>query len=143
MGRELKRVPLDFDYPIGEIWKGYDASKSKDKIIFWKDYKGESICAECGRIYNDCSESHVYCLYHPDNQAIWKYDPPTGEGYQLWSTTTEGHPMSPVFETLEELCEWCAENETTFASFTATKDEWMKMLRDDFVCHQQGNVIFF
>lgn len=23
MGREIKRVPLDFDWPIGEIWQGY------------------------------------------------------------------------------------------------------------------------
>lgn len=23
MGREMKRVPLDFDYPINQIWKGY------------------------------------------------------------------------------------------------------------------------
>jgi len=23
MGRELKRVPLDFDHPIDEIWPGY------------------------------------------------------------------------------------------------------------------------
>lgn len=23
MGRELKRVPLDFDWPLNERWKGY------------------------------------------------------------------------------------------------------------------------
>ena len=32
--------------------------------------------------------------------------PPKGEGFQLWETTTEGSPVSPVFETLDELCEW-------------------------------------
>ncbi|HFD2052150.1 TPA: hypothetical protein ACF2DE_002881 [Clostridium perfringens] len=26
MGRELKRVPLDFDYPLGKVWYGYAPS---------------------------------------------------------------------------------------------------------------------
>lgn len=55
-------------------------------------------------------------------------DPPTGEGYQLWSTTTEGHPMSPVFESLEKLCDWLAEYGSVFGSEGASKAEWMKML---------------
>lgn len=70
-----------------------------------------------------------------------RIEPPTGDGWQLWETTSEGSPQSPVFATFEELCEWCAENATTFASFKATKEEWMKMLDDDFVCHQEGNII--
>jgi hypothetical protein len=68
-------------------------------------------------------------------------EPPTGDGYQLWETTSEGSPISPVFSTFEELCEWCADNASTFASFKATKEEWMKMLDDSFVYHQEGNVI--
>lgn len=23
MGRELKRVPLNFEYPLGKVWEGY------------------------------------------------------------------------------------------------------------------------
>ena len=73
----------------------------------------------------------------------WKpCEPPTGEGYQLWETTSEGSPNSPVFKTLEELCEWCETNTNTFARFKATKEQWMQMLSDDFVCHQEGNVVF-
>lgn len=30
-------------------------------------------------------------------------DPPTGEGWQLWETVSEGSPVSPVFATAEEL----------------------------------------
>ena len=74
----------------------------------------------------------------------WKeQEPPTGEGYQLWSTTNEGSPESPVFETLEALCEWCEGNATTFAAHKATKEEWMSMLDANFVCHKEGNNIFF
>ena len=72
----------------------------------------------------------------------FKISPPTGEGYQLWETTTEGSPTSPVFETLDELCEWCAENATTFGQNRATKEQWKQMLDDSFVYHKQGNSIF-
>ncbi|MBE6035618.1 MAG: hypothetical protein E7222_13115 [Clostridiales bacterium] len=80
MGRMLKRVPMDFPWPIGEVWEGY--------------FK----------------------------------EPPEGDGYQLWENTSEGSPISPVFDSLDGLCEWAVENETVFASFTATKEEWKEML---------------
>lgn len=32
--------------------------------------------------------------------------PPTGEGWQLWNTVSDGKPVSPVFGTAEELAEW-------------------------------------
>ncbi len=68
-----------------------------------------------------------------------KYEPPVGEGFQLW---TDNAPLSPVFKTLEDLCQWCESNATTFGSDRATKEEWAKMLSDGFVYHQEGNSIF-
>jgi len=65
-----------------------------------------------------------------------------GDGFQLWSTTSEGSPISPVFESLDELCEWASENETTFALFKASKEEWKSMLENDFVFHKEGNITF-
>ena len=79
MSRELKRVALDFDYPMKKVWEGYLRRK--------------------------------------------KYDPPGGEGYQLWETTSEGSPLSPVFTSLESLCVWCERNATTFGKYTATKED--------------------
>ena len=73
----------------------------------------------------------------------WKsFEPPTGEGFQLWETTTEGSPSSPVFANLDELCEWCEKNATTFGSFKTSASEWAKMLDKGFVCHEEGNNIF-
>lgn len=84
---------------------------------------------------------------HPKAKRLynnWKsYSPPAGEGYQLWSTTTEGHPMTPVFKTLDELCEYCEkENVSIFGSKTASKEEWLGMLGEDFVAYKEGNTIF-
>lgn len=39
-------------------------------------------------------------------EAWTKTDPPTGDGWQAWSTTTEGHPCSPVFAAPDELVAW-------------------------------------
>lgn len=33
---------------------------------------------------------------------------PTGEGWQLWQTVSEGGPVSPVFESAEDLARWMA-----------------------------------
>ena len=68
--------------------------------------------------------------------------PPEGECYQLWETTTEGSPVSPVFKTLDELCEWCESNYTVFADMKASKEQWKEMLDDDFVHAKIGNAVF-
>ncbi len=61
-----------------------------------------------------------------------RVDPPVGEGYQMWENTSEGSPQSPVFETLDELCEWCSENASIFGtSQFVSKEEWMKCLGHD------------
>lgn len=36
-------------------------------------------------------------------EAWVKTEPPVGEGWQMWETVSEGSPISPVFETPEEL----------------------------------------
>jgi hypothetical protein len=70
-------------------------------------------------------------------------DPPPGDGYQLWSTTSEGCPISPVFASLEDLCAWAEGNATTFASYKASAAEWRQMLEDDFVHATDGKGNFF
>lgn len=69
-------------------------------------------------------------------------EPPTGPGFQLWETTSEGSPVSPVFSSLEDLCVWCESNATTFGSAKTTKEEWKKMLGEDFVHHTERNMTF-
>jgi len=71
-----------------------------------------------------------------------KVGPPKGEGYQLWETTSEGSPSSPVFDNLDDLCQWCETNATTFGSFTTTAEKWKEMLSGGIVLHKQGNAVF-
>ena len=137
MGRELKRVPLDFEWPIGEIWEGFCPSIEKfqklfgDKFPVLYEYNhAREICGKCEDNFGACSESADYCFWHnPKNKKKWHKEIPVGKGYQLWENTTEGSPMSPVFETLEQLCEYLADNQVSwFAGMTMSKEEWYKTL---------------
>lgn len=248
MGRKLMRVPLDFNWPTGQVWKGYInpfrsmECKSCDGIGLNKETKklrddwytylrtdgkegwqyhleqddvlalieadrlwdftrvpineeqeeivrkkigdggngwlpfnnGRMPTAEEVNVWARGSMGHdscnqwicvearakrlgVYgmCPFCNGEGALWQsdeikklheewqsFDPPIGEGYQLWETTTEGSPKSPVFKTLDELCGWTEGNATTFASYKATKEQWKQMLSADFVCHKEGNAVF-
>jgi len=97
-----------------------------------------STCQKCdgeGRIWPSDEAKKAYHDWHPT-------EPPKGEGFQMWNTTTEGHPQTPVFETLSELSEYCAEHCTTFASNKTDAESWASMLGDGMVHHKEGNMTF-
>jgi hypothetical protein len=107
---------------------GHDSINSWICIKARAEREGLNHCCEhCG------GHGHVFAneaeKFDYDN---WKrIDPPTGDGFQLWTTTNEGAPISPVFDTLEKLCDWCSEYASVFGDDGASKDEWMKMLGED------------
>jgi hypothetical protein len=248
MGRELKRVPLDFNWPKNQAWKGFinpihsqqckpcdgsgcskDAKRMQDewygfdlpqrvgrqdkawqynlshedvqalldaerlwdftRIPRTEDQKDKSAqhpngwlkesngyvptpeevneWAKRGIGHDSCNssvciearckrENKIYlCEFCNGDGAIWqspeiekmhndwqRFEPPTGDGFQLWETTSEGSPVSPVFKTLDELCEWCEDGASTFGSQRTTKEQWKKMLDDNFVIHREGNNVF-
>ena len=94
MGREVKRVPLDFDYPRGKVWFGYQIEFCKEEYS-----DGCERCREFARImgipmitYGDVEQP---C---PAFRKFYNVDPPRGEGFQLWGTTTEGGTVKPCFQ---------------------------------------------
>jgi len=136
MGRELRRVPMDFDYPLNKVWYGY-LSEYSFSTCFSLDEKRDK-CSDCKKFAEimgipltdvGCPDIEAY-LAEPMKRIKELLAPPAGEGYQLWSTTTEGHPMSPVFATLEELCAWCEDNATVFADGKISKERWMEYLSE-------------
>lgn len=143
MGGELKRVPMDFDYPIGRVWYGYF---HKYPRFCHEEYRNVE-CDDCLK-YAKIKGIPIEKSGCPDFVKFYglpkklPVDPPVGDGYQLWSTTTEGHPMSPVFASLDELCEWCEKNATTFAHAKATTEQWKKIFNENFVRHEEGNAVF-
>lgn len=69
--------------------------------------------AECKKLgyETECSHCNGEGELWPSQEIKQLHDtwvevePPIGEGYQLWETTSEGSPVSPVFTAIEELCE--------------------------------------
>lgn len=59
------------------------------------------------------------------------FGPPPGDGWQMWETTSEGSPVSPVFDTAEELARWCTDNETMFGEQRGTYEQWLGIVHGD------------
>lgn len=237
MGRELKRVALDFDWPKGKVWKGFiNPHYKKCPEDGLTCFNGENAAAyyllQLTEMFAVVASSalkgktHRYCLTlpykseHPEfavqpkeirdrfvdlfkkisgsekdpfmgfqgHDLFWKlldlagierkegpdgknpayewthclvchgegvdpavkkeydewkeYEPPKGDGFQLWETTSEGSPISPVFKTLDELCAWAEKKASTFGDSKTTAAQWKKMLGDGLVYHQEGNATF-
>ena len=204
MGREVKRVPLDFEWPLNKPWQGYlnphdaqcsackgtgstvasqrledlvsllmlsgtDARSGKCHPYFYEAplYRTRGkVCgsdmaelteALAGRapsfFGHDCvdqwsarkkiitaaglPESWGVCPecdghgqprdVHAASEAWQRTQPPTGPGYQIWETVSEGSPISPVFATAEELARhmtttrWGADKGTDY-------DTWLKFI---------------
>lgn len=61
------------------------------------------ICQVCDGDAMDPAVKEAY-------EAWEKTPPPTGEGWQLWETVSEGSPISPVFKTADELVDWMVQH---------------------------------
>ncbi len=210
--RTLKRVPLDFDWPIGKPWAGYQdphyrpcpccengytqAGLILNKLVSlillagsdvvrhtqkhakhsllrenipthpWLQELGLEVVSSdmielttrlAGRPpsysgHDGCDEYAVvkkilkaaglprnwgYCKHcggsgdDPTTRAAskaWKpTEPPKGKSWQLWDTSGDDCPASPVFATAEDLAIWCEKHATTFGDRQATKAQWLKM----------------
>jgi hypothetical protein len=58
-------------------------------------------------------KGHASTEAYPGQRAeakAWEpTDPPTGDGWQLWETVSEGSPVSPVFPTADGLARWMSD----------------------------------
>lgn len=75
-------------------------------------YRAIVIAAGLGDEWGVCTtcEAHGSLERYPGQRAdadAWEpTDPPTGDGWQLWETVSEGSPISPVFADAESLAQW-------------------------------------
>ncbi len=135
MSREVRRVPPDWQHPKkedGRYQPMYDESFATeaqawvDRCIAWHNGTDP-----------DCAE------HKADHPFFWMWDgdPPDPEyyrpewtkeptHYQMYETTSEGTPISPVFATSEELARWLADTgASAFAGMTASYEHWLKICR--------------
>ena len=142
MGREVRRVPKDWEHPHrtdgrDDYQPMYDESFAEAarewKIQFaeWEDGKRPYYCTD--------SQTDEFWEYEGDPPDRKFYRPEWTDAerthWQMYETTSEGTPISPVMETPELLARWLADNKASaFASDTATYDQWLNMIRVGYAC---------
>ena len=136
MGRQVRMVPADWEHP-----KKQDGTYQP---MFEESYK-EAASAwvnECA-VWSKQQHADQAKGYGVDYNFYWDYAgmPPDKEyympeisaerrtHYQMYETTSEGTPISPVMKTPEKLARWlAASGASTFASMTATYEQWLNVI---------------
>jgi hypothetical protein len=107
MSREIKRVDKKFQWPLNEDWLGYINPFQIDCPVC----EGDSLEGECD--YGVYDEETGWCV-HPAFATACKewqpIEPTSGDGWQMWQTVSEPSPVSPIFDTVDELINWMADN---------------------------------
>jgi hypothetical protein len=137
----------------GNSWLPYNNGKipTPEEVNSWAisgmghDSINRMICVRARALSLGIKESDFNCKYCDGRGYLWpddKYEelaenfediePPEGNGYQLWETTSEGSPVSPVFKTPEELARWlCDNNASSFGEQTESYETWLKFVSKD------------
>lgn len=129
MGREIKRVQLDFDWPIGKGWPPYMGGICSDDVKSCMGLKNPTdLDVTCGHCKHAAKLAGVEAVTL-GRCPKWVHDPLPGDCYQLWETVSEGSPVSPVFATPEELADWMVApgNDTSITRGT-TREQWLAMI---------------
>lgn len=141
MGREVRRVPADWQHPKDDNgryiplhgggftvadadWnEGY--AKWQEGLVssYDADSKWRARTPEDGARYTDWDGHRP----SPDDyMPAWPEERRTH--LMMYEDTSEGTPISPAFETPEELAQWLADNgASAFAGDTATYEQWLRV----------------
>jgi hypothetical protein len=84
-------------------------------------------CDSC----NGHGSHEAYPGQRAEAEAWEPTDPPAGEGWQLWETTSEGSPVSPVFAEPTALAEWMSRNDCGFAGSTPSYETALAWVTSD------------
>ena len=148
MGREVRRVPANWQHPrdagghlvplldgafsaeLSEWLEGerrWLAGEQQDYAAYpqiaWKPRGADKECT-----YTDWAGETPHA---EDYMPEWPESERTH--WQMYETTSEGTPLSPVMESPEALAHWLADNgASAFAGTTATYDQWLATIRRGF-----------
>jgi hypothetical protein len=138
MGREVRRVPQDWQHPKdngGHYAPLHGGSASLDQA------KWDEGAAQWARGFRDDWKGGWKALDGGEGAATfaeWYGDRPVASDYmpdwpaserthwQMYESTTEGTPISPVMDSPESLARWLADNgASAFGSSTASYESWL------------------
>lgn len=127
MGRELRRVPADWEHPRksdGRFQPMYDQSY-REAAEHWVAEFRKFVPNEYAQYFWDWGGMPPDPNYYrPD------WGPEERTHFQMYENTSEGTPISPVFADVESLCRWLAETgASSFAGMTASYESWMAVCK--------------
>lgn len=145
MGREVRMVPPGWQHPKDEngryipLYQGPYSEAGSDWDEAWAAWqRGEIENYGEGPKWKPKCESALACARYTD----WAGARPSPDDYMpdfpegtatflcMYEDTSEGTPISPAFETPEELARWLTDNEASaFGSMTATYEQWLSMCK--------------
>ena len=121
MGREVRRVPKDWQHPKDEggnyiqLLEGYEEDKEEFLSIFKKQGLQEAL-------------EWMGAPNKDDYMPEWPEEEKTH--IQMYQNVSEGTPISPVMDAPENLARWLADNNASaFGSSTATYEQWLNMIK--------------
>ena len=101
MGREVKRVHLDFDW--FETHKKFSNYSKKEYAEVWYGYILDSVNCELCKGTGKNSKGKTCPACYGDGKDSPKIEPPKDydeeeNGYQIWETVSEGSPDEDIYE---------------------------------------------
>ena len=147
MGREVRRVPADWHHPKEEVpdWRTgrmverykplFPGDRYQPRVDVW-----DAECAKwkAGWRPDYCTEPESLAMtyeqysgqrpHRDDYMPDWTASERTH--YMMYEDTSEGTPISPAFETPEELARWLADTgASSFGSDTASYEGWLRVAK--------------
>jgi hypothetical protein len=115
VGREIRRVPVDWEHPQDSRTGQYRPLVNRDFETEAREWLDNAIAWDKGE-HPDLVNNHTTKEKHPF-YWMWSDKPPDAEyyrprftseptAYQIYETVSEGTPVSPVFQTEEEIFTW-------------------------------------
>lgn len=143
MGREVRKVPKDWQHPQAMT------QRLHGRVMDYVPLHGRSFAVDAEEWDQECAKwnAGIYPDYASEKGKAMTYEEWAGERpkqedympdwpeserthYMMYEDTTEGTPISPAFETPEELARWLADNgASAFADKTATYEQWLPIAR--------------
>lgn len=131
MGRAARRVPEGWEHPrrAGRYQPMFDES--------YQDALAERATALAGWPSDPSSKTYSFEEYYGEAPDPARYRPAWHEESRthlmMYETTSEGTPISPAFETPEDLAWWLVNNgASAFAGMTADYEHWLRVCRGGF-----------
>lgn len=153
MGREIRRVPVNWEHPKRERWDAFhNRSVSSFQPLYDRSFKDacDQWIADFKAFMSENPSGVKTWGENNKNESVfweWETTPPDREwyrpewssedttAYQIYENVSEGTPVSPVFQTQEEMKTWLMDewelSETAADHFIKTEYSFSMIMTSD------------